>query len=103
MQPNSRREDDMNTPPRSPTKAHSPQRLAEPVQVSSPEPMSRRDVESIRIYADSDISALLSDVENEINRMALENPGQDQKQEAIVEKVFVDEPIMLSSATFQGR
>jgi len=102
MQPMSRREDDMNTPPRSPTKAHSPQRLAEPVQVSSPEPMSRRDVESIRIYADSDISALLADVEDEIKRMATENPSQEPEQEAVVESASV-EPIMLSAATFQGR
>lgn len=75
--PNSERKSlaEMNTPPRSPTKSQSPQRLAAPVQVSSPEPMARRDVESIRIYADSDISALLKDVEEEISRME----GERQK------------------------
>jgi len=93
----------MNTPPRSPTKAHSPQRLAEPVQVSSPEPMSRRDVESIRIYADSDISALLADVEDEIKRMANENPSKEPEREAVTDIAFVAEPVMLSAATFQGR
>ena len=79
---------EMNTPPRSPTKSHSPPppRLAAQVQVSSPEPMEmeRYSLESIRIYADSDISALLKDVEEEIKRMgeensrAVETPTPDQ-------------------------
>jgi hypothetical protein len=38
--------------------------------------MTRHSVESIRIYADSDISALLKDVEEEINRMGEENQRQ---------------------------
>jgi len=46
-----------DTPPRSPDK------------LLSPEQQNRRDVESIRIYADSDVYALLADVENEIDRM----------------------------------
>lgn len=63
-----------NTPPRSPTKSHSPRRLAEEVPVSSPESISSRrrtrmSVESIKIYADSDMFALLADVEEEITRM----------------------------------
>ncbi|KAE9378448.1 hypothetical protein N431DRAFT_501086 [Stipitochalara longipes BDJ] len=62
-----------NTPPRSPTKGQSPERLervVEEVKVTSPETRrGGRDVESIRIYADSDLSALLADVEEEINRM----------------------------------
>ncbi|RDW80020.1 hypothetical protein BP6252_04658 [Coleophoma cylindrospora] len=65
----------INTPPRSPTKSQSPQRLAEPIKASTPEPMSRKDVQSmasmasIKIYADSDVYALLADVEEEISRM----------------------------------
>jgi hypothetical protein len=47
-----------DTPPRSPDK------------LLSPEQQNRRDVESIRIYADSDVYALLADVEKEIGRMA---------------------------------
>lgn len=72
---------EMNTPPRSPTKSHSPQRLAAPVQVSSPEPLARHSVESIRIYADSDISALLKDVEEEINRMGEESDSHQGRDE----------------------
>lgn len=80
----------MNTPPRSPTKtgysspspprspinqyqyhanSQSPQRLAEQVRIASPEPDARMSLQSIKIYADSDVYALLADVEEEINRM----------------------------------
>jgi hypothetical protein len=69
-----------NTPPRSPTKeamAASPQRLARPVSPATiheeyvdPGRMSK---ESIRIYADSDVYALLADVEEEINRIGMES------------------------------
>ena len=62
-----------HTPPRSPTKSHSPLRLAATVPAPSPDSEMdhppRSNVESIRIYADSDIYALLADVEDEINRM----------------------------------
>ncbi|TVY46722.1 hypothetical protein LOCC1_G002850 [Lachnellula occidentalis] len=84
-----------NTPPRSPVKTHSPQRLAEEVSVSSPDNIcsrSRNDVESIRIYADSDVYALLADVEEEINRMGdqaesdkKEQQQQQQQQETVPE------------------
>ncbi|KAI9770799.1 MAG: hypothetical protein M1840_003049 [Geoglossum simile] len=47
------------TPPRSPEKAESP----------SPSRRNRREVESIKIYADSNVYALLADVEQEIGRM----------------------------------
>jgi hypothetical protein len=79
-----------NTPPRSPTKreAMSPQRemerVVEEVRVSSPEIMTRggRDVESIRIYADSDVYALLADVEQEITRMGeLSESDSRERQE----------------------
>ena len=71
-----------NTPPRSPTKTHSPQRLAAPVQVTSPEPPSRRSVESIRIYADSDVYALMADVEDEINRMGDHTDNAQESKDA---------------------
>lgn len=64
------------TPPHSPTKSTSPTPLAAPIQASTPEPVARADVESIRIYADSDVFALLADVEDEINRM-----GEDKKKD----------------------
>jgi hypothetical protein len=72
-----------NTPPRSPTKGQSPERLdrvVEEVKVTSPESRrGGRDVESIRIYADSDLSALLADVEEEINRMG-EQGGMHERE-----------------------
>ncbi|TVY73184.1 hypothetical protein LSUE1_G008561 [Lachnellula suecica] len=89
-----------NTPPRSPVKMHSPQRLAEEVKVSSPESIvSRRrgDVESIRIYADSDVYALLADVEEEINRM-----GEVEKAVMEEEEAVFSPGITLSAATFSG-
>ena len=51
-------------PPLSFMKAQTPSQLATLVDVSSPEIIHRRDIKSIRIYADSDISALLKDVED---------------------------------------
>jgi hypothetical protein len=83
-----------NTPPRSPTKSQSPQRLAAPVQVDSPEEPGRRSVESIRIYADSDVYALLADVEEEINRMG------DQAQSMASHEAAINAGIMLNAATF---
>ncbi len=92
------------TPPRSPTKAHSPsperlERVVEEVKVASPEARSRRsDVHSIKIYADSDISALLKDVEEEINRMGEQSRipiEQDMKG-------TIDEEITLHPVTFEG-
>ncbi|KAH8676766.1 Up-regulated during septation-domain-containing protein [Tricladium varicosporioides] len=70
------------TPPRSPTKSQSPVRVVEEVRVTSPASMCStrrggRDCESIRIYADSDVYALLADVEEEINRMG--EQGEDYK------------------------
>ncbi|KAF7952481.1 uncharacterized protein EAE97_001978 [Botrytis byssoidea] len=70
------------TPPRSPIKGISPVRESHrTVDVMTPQPhlseaelkekkeARRKAVESIRIYADSDVFALLADVEDEINRM----------------------------------
>jgi hypothetical protein len=67
-----------NTPPRSPTKesmAISPERLAQPVNPATAhhEDHVRMSKESIRIYADSDVYALLADVEEEINRIGMES------------------------------
>lgn len=73
------------TPPRSPVKepmrapspVGSPERLALPLrpQIQSIQELddaaSRMSKESIRIYADSDVYALLADVEAEINRMSV--------------------------------
>ncbi|CZS92020.1 uncharacterized protein RCO7_10774 [Rhynchosporium graminicola] len=114
---------DPNTPPRSPTKSPSPdrlQRVVEEVKVSPPETPLRRDgrcVESIRIYADSDISALMADVEDEIKRMgeepAIETvtapvaipvaipvltvlPVSEKKEEPI------QLPILLNAVAFEG-
>lgn len=56
-----------STPPRSPVKMQSPQRLAE--HVRSPDMTASHEVESIRIYADSDVHALLAEVEEEMSRM----------------------------------
>jgi hypothetical protein len=82
---------DLNTPPRSPTKASSPERLqrvVEEVKITSPEAPARRggrDVESIRIYADSDVYALMADLDEEINRM-----GEQEKSDARAEKERVE-------------
>lgn len=84
-----------NTPPRSPTKSQSPQRLAAPVQVDSPEEQGRRSVESIRIYADSDVYALLADVEEEINRM-----GDQAHQSEPSHDAAINAGLMLNAATF---
>ncbi|KAF8849322.1 hypothetical protein BDZ45DRAFT_663315 [Acephala macrosclerotiorum] len=82
---------DLNTPPRSPTKASSPERLervVEEVKIASPEAPARRggrDVESIRIYADSDVYALMADLDEEINRM-----GEQERSDARAEKERVE-------------
>lgn len=103
-----------NTPPRSPIKAQSPQRLAEEVRVASPESIcSRRrgEVESIRIYADSDVYALLADVEEEINRMgdqaetdktAQENEKREKEEKEKREENVIAAGITLNAMTFSG-
>lgn len=105
---------DPNTPPRSPTKSSSPERLArvvEEVKVTSPDtPLRRggRDVESIRIYADSDISALMADVEDEIKRMGELDQSQTDKEVVVkleLEKKKDDATnagILLSAVAFEG-
>lgn len=116
-----------DTPPRSPTKQRSeerfesPVRLAAPVQVSSPDPAMRKRAgtgdsyagrpsgESIRIYADCDISALLRDVDEEITRMADETayymPEEKEKKDekpVVLKEIVASPQIMLSAMTFQG-
>jgi len=102
-----------NTPPRSPTKGQSPERLervVEEVKVTSPETRrGGRDVESIRIYADSDLSALLADVEEEINRMGeqgeqhererLERERQDKERKT---EDTIAAGITLNAVAFEG-
>jgi hypothetical protein len=51
------------TPPRSPNKSWSPN------ATMSPQTPDRREVESIKIYADSDVYALLADIEQEMDLM----------------------------------
>jgi hypothetical protein len=79
MQPSGTPDD--TTPPRSPIKGISPVRseameikeeiMFEEEEFEEEEKISKRQaVESIRIYADSDVFALLADVEEEINRMS---------------------------------
>lgn len=67
------------TPPRSPIKGISPvtethrevgvERALSEAEIKQKRESRRKAVESIRIYADSDVFALLADVEEEINRM----------------------------------
>jgi hypothetical protein len=118
-----------NTPPRSPTKREgiSPhremERVVEEVRVASPEMMTRggRDVaslaslQSIKIYADSDVYALLADVEEEITRMG-EQSEADAKERLEIEKAekekekeaeqkkedAVNAGVMLSAIAFAG-
>jgi len=102
-----------NTPPRSPTKSQSPERLervVEQVRVSSPEARrGGRDVESIRIYADSDLSALLADVEEEINRMGEQGEAHEREREREREREIEQKKedtiaagITLNAVAFEG-
>lgn len=71
--------------------------------VSSPETIvSRRrgDVESIRIYADSDVYALLADVEEEINRMGDEAESNKIREEQ--EELVISAGITLNATVFTG-
>lgn len=95
-------EENTDTPPRSPTKSQSPQRLAEPVEVSSPEPNARRDVESIRIYADSDISALLKDVEEEITRMGDESEAHRIEENLATSALASPGSVTLTAMTYSA-
>ncbi|RFU32327.1 hypothetical protein B7463_g4020, partial [Scytalidium lignicola] len=105
-----RAKNNMSTPPRSPTKSHSPQRLAAPVEVASPEPLVRQSLESIRIYADSDVYALLADVEEEINRMGnncndpndVPTDGKKLQDSPIFEKNEEEEVILLSAVAYNA-
>lgn len=93
------------TPPHSPTKTTSPTPLAAPLEASTPDLMTRADVESIRIYADSDMFALLADVENEINRMG-EVREQDESQYSYMKSPEIAEAIesgiTLNPVAFEG-
>lgn len=103
-----------NTPPRSPTKGQSPERLervVEEVKVSSPETRrGGRDVESIRIYADSDLSALLADVEEEINRMGEQGEAHERERVQMEKERGIEQKkddtiaagITLNAVAFEG-
>ena len=90
---------EVDTPPRSPTKSQSPQRLAAQVEVETLEETNRRDVESIRIYADSDVYALLADVEDEINRMG-EESGEKERRVETTEAIRAG--LTLNAVAFDG-
>jgi len=82
--------------------------------VSSPESIysSRRgDVESIRIYADSDVYALLADVEEEITRMGdqaesdktqQENDKREREEKERREENAISAGITLNAVAFSG-
>jgi len=88
------------TPPRSPVKEltrspspiGSPERLALPLKAQTQcmqeldDAASRMSKESIRIYADSDVYALLADVEAEINRMSV---VREESQERLNPVAFI--------------
>ncbi|KUJ15954.1 uncharacterized protein LY89DRAFT_685840 [Mollisia scopiformis] len=103
---------DPNTPPRSPTKASSPERLqrvVEEVRVASPEATARRggrDVESIRIYADSDVYALMADLDEEINRMGEQekSDAREREREQVEQKRedTIAAGLTLNAVTFEG-
>jgi hypothetical protein len=101
---------DPNTPPRSPTKGQSPERLervVEEVKFSSPEPKrGGRHVESIRIYADSDVYALLADVEEEIERMGADAADRVNEEKEIGVEIKKDDVlspgITLHAVAFEG-
>ena len=93
-----------DTPPRSPTKEQarptslgdSPQRLALPIKAQTPTmeadadrdgDLFRMSKESIRIYADSDIHALLTEVEEEIKRMS--TVVEEKNQEILKQVAFI--------------
>jgi hypothetical protein len=95
------------TPPHSPTKSNSPTPLAAPLEASTPEPIARADVESIRIYADSDMFALLADVEDEINRIGEEQERDmnDQARErslSVETEQAIESGITLNAVAFDG-
>jgi hypothetical protein len=89
----------VHSPPRSPVKSQSPQRLAEVVKVSTESfavhRTTRMSVESIKIYADNDVYALLADVEDEMNRMG-------EHTNTIVDVVEEKSTITLNSAVYQS-
>ncbi|TAQ83643.1 hypothetical protein B7494_g8032 [Chlorociboria aeruginascens] len=111
-----------NTPPRSPVKAQSPQRLASPVPAQDLEGeeredgvletrSARREVESIKVYADLDVYALLADVEEEINRMGdgerreLTTPTQDMVDKRVFpDRMLQHSPVFspLHAVSFEG-
>ena len=75
--------------------------LAAPLEASTPEPVARADVESIRIYADSDMFALLADVEDEINRISKEHEAGGRCLSAETEKA-IESGITLNAVAFEG-
>ena len=68
---------DEDTPPRTPSdRPHTSASASSPSSLSVPQHhIERKDVESIRVYADSNVYALFADVEQEISRMAVRASG----------------------------
>jgi len=85
-----------STPPRSPTKrVGSPvfemERVVEEVSCVSPEPIRRErmmSTQSIKIYADSDVFALLDDVEQELSRMGEQSEFENKVEEAVSTEIM---------------
>lgn len=73
------------------------------MQVDSPEEPGRRSVESIRIYADSDVYALLADVEEEINRMGDQAQSEAQKERDVAHEAAFNAGVMLNATTFSPK
>lgn len=81
--------------------------LAAPLEASTPEPVARADVESIRIYADSEMFALLADVEEEINRIGEEqerdvNDQSCERSLSVETEKAIESGITLNAVAFEG-
>jgi hypothetical protein len=80
------------------------ERVVEEVRVASPETTVRDSTQSIRIYANSDVYALLADVEEEITRMGELTEKEYKQKEVEVEKreAVKDEELTLSATIYEG-
>lgn len=80
------------TPPHSPVASRSP----------SPALVPRTEVESIRIYAHSDVFALLADVEDEMNRMGKKNEMTRKRSLSLETKTPMESDFRLNAVAFEG-
>ena len=61
----------MTSPPPAPVGPSTPPGSPVRIEARSPEPVNRRDVESIKIYADGQVLNLFSDIEQAVDRMCM--------------------------------